>query len=212
MGRLLPYRVSPVGTTGKFLPPGYKRCEYLQGNGTQYINTRYVPSEGLVYDFAYSEFTYSGTGDFMIGTHDSGSSGSFHRTYAAHHNLGSIEIGFGDAYPGYTCAASGYHEITYCGLATERYVIVDGRRYDRPIDKPILPESPFGIFRAPVYDTGCAACKIYYVNIYSPEWKRIREFVPALDTKGRPCMFEMIDMVPYYNNGTGEFMYKLKEE
>lgn len=211
MERLLPYRVSPVGATEKFLPPGYRRCEYLQGTGTQYINTRYVPSEGLVYDFAYSEFVYkTGSGDFMIGTHDP--TAPYHRTYVAHHYAGSVEVGFGDIFPNYTCAASGYHEITYCGLTAERYVTIDGKRYDQSDRTPILPTSPVGLFRCIGYYMNSAACKLYYANIYSPEGNPVREFVPALDTKGRPCMFDVIERKPYYNDGTGEFLYKLKEE
>lgn len=185
----------------------------MQGTGTQYINTRYVPSEGLVYDFAYSEFVYkTKSGHFLIGTHEP--TEPYQRTYVAHHNLSSVEVGFGNSYPVYTCAASGYHEITYCGLTAERYVTIDGVRHDQSDRTPILPTVPVGLLNLPGgYSgyTGSAACKLYYANIYSPEGKPVREFVPALDAQGRPCMFDLVEGIPYYNDGTGEFLYKLKE-
>ncbi|MBQ7820539.1 MAG: hypothetical protein IJ341_12695 [Bacteroidales bacterium] len=36
----------------------------------------------------------------------------------------------------------------------------------------------------------------------------VRDFVPAYDTrKTRPCMYDLINNVAYYNDGTGEFLY-----
>lgn len=34
---------SPMGTSGKKLPPGYIELEYLESTGTQYIDTGIVP-------------------------------------------------------------------------------------------------------------------------------------------------------------------------
>ena len=34
-------------------------------------------------------------------------------------------------------------------------------------------------------------------------------FVPALDSDGRPCMFDIVSKSPFYNIGTGEFTYEI---
>lgn len=33
------------------------------------------------------------------------------------------------------------------------------------------------------------------------------KFVPCLDPEGAPCMYDIISQEPFYNNGTGDFLY-----
>ena len=35
----------------------------------------------------------------------------------------------------------------------------------------------------------------------------IKELVPALDSSGRPCMYDTVSKQAFYNQGTGEFLY-----
>ena len=37
--------------------------------------------------------------------------------------------------------------------------------------------------------------------------KIIRNFVPALDTTNKPCLYDTVSKQPFYNHGTGEFLY-----
>ena len=35
----------------------------------------------------------------------------------------------------------------------------------------------------------------------------LRHFIPALDNSNRPCLYDLTTEQPYYNGGTGEFLY-----
>lgn len=39
----------------------------------------------------------------------------------------------------------------------------------------------------------------------------VRDMIPCLDEKGRPCMYDMVNYKTYYNQGEGEFLYGIKE-
>lgn len=46
---------------------------------------------------------------------------------------------------------------------------------------------------------------------YSKIWNNdvlVQHLIPALDPTGRPCMFDLVQRKPYYNQGTGEFLYE----
>mgnify|MGYP003307162928 CR=1 FL=1 len=34
-----------------------------------------------------------------------------------------------------------------------------------------------------------------------------QHLIPALDPSKRPCMFDLVTKTPFYNKGTGEFLY-----
>ena len=39
----------------------------------------------------------------------------------------------------------------------------------------------------------------------------VRNFVPSIDRAYRPCMYDTVTKQSFYNQGTGEFLYKEKE-
>lgn len=53
--------------------------------------------------------------------------------------------------------------------------------------------------------------RIYNCRIGTPT-KTQRDFVPALDENGVPCMFDKVTKQPFYNSGTGAFIVGLKTE
>jgi hypothetical protein len=55
--------------------------------------------------------------------------------------------------------------------------------------------------------------RIYRVKISEGD-QIIRDFIPALDPDGKPCMYEMIESKPYYNAATSgnDFLYKVYED
>jgi hypothetical protein len=52
--------------------------------------------------------------------------------------------------------------------------------------------------------------RIYYVELYKDDVK-IGHFIPCIDRIGTPCMFDMVTRQPFYNCGSGEFLYPGKE-
>lgn len=39
----------------------------------------------------------------------------------------------------------------------------------------------------------------------------VRNLIPALDSTGAPCLFDLVTKTPFYNSGTGDFLYPGKE-
>lgn len=46
-----------------------------------------------------------------------------------------------------------------------------------------------------------------YMSQISQGTELVRDFVPAIDANGTPCMYDKITKTPFYNIGTGEFGY-----
>ena len=56
-----------------------------------------------------------------------------------------------------------------------------------------------------------AYMKLYYFKIYDND-RLIKDFIPVLDKKNKPALYDKVEGKFYYNQGTGEdFKYKLKE-
>lgn len=48
-------------------------------------------------------------------------------------------------------------------------------------------------------------CKLYEAAVEQ------RNLVPAIDPTGSPCFFDLVSRKPFYNSGTGDFTYPVKE-
>ncbi len=51
--------------------------------------------------------------------------------------------------------------------------------------------------------------KIYYCKIWKND-ELIRDFIPVLDSKNVPCMYDKVEKKFYYNQGMEDFLYKRK--
>ena len=47
---------------------------------------------------------------------------------------------------------------------------------------------------------------MYYFKIYDNN-ELVRNFIPGLDPNGTPCLYDTVLKIPFYNSGTGEFLY-----
>lgn len=89
----IPCKMRPVGVWG--LPVGYKRVEYLESTGTQWIDTGYVPDNesGILLDQEKLSL-----GDFVpMGSRNDNSNTRFY----ALRSLSSVEINNPNSVPGY---------------------------------------------------------------------------------------------------------------
>ena len=57
--------------------------------------------------------------------------------------------------------------------------------------------------------TAMGAIRLYDCKIYDSD-VLIRDYIPVLDKSGKPCLYDKITKEYFYNQGTGEFLYKLK--
>ena len=67
----------------------------------------------------------------------------------------------------------------------------------------------FGTYSGQAFN---ASGRIYYLKIYDDFNGEVllRNYIPALDERGVPCLYDTISEKPFYNDGTGELKYAIK--
>lgn len=50
-------------------------------------------------------------------------------------------------------------------------------------------------------DVRIYSCKMYIDDVL------VRDFISCIDNNNRPCMYDLVSQTPFYNQGTGEFLY-----
>lgn len=181
------------------LPSGYKRCEYLESTGTQWIDTGIVPVYGdevnmivqrMVID---ASLFYAGQkNNFCILCNNTDCyTKYFQKDYTS-------AISFSNDYFGVDGL---YHNVifNYAGVA------IDGLNVCGITDHKSTVNTNLILFRT--YSQ--------FGKIRMKSFKLIRSgenmlnLIPALDQSGRPCMYDTVTKQPFYNLGTGEFLYEI---
>lgn len=187
------------------LPSGYVKVEYLRSTGTQYIMTDYlVDTDISVFEIDMKDGKT--TGDNMIfGVSDSGY-GIWMETYNECNNYASM-------------GTNGYRRLST--------TLVDGIiRFNIPEGKIFYSDGTFDIIdrlSKKYTEPLCIFARNRYgINpgiqyphenlnirnfIISENGEIIRNYVPCLDNTGKPCFYDTVNRIPYYNAGTGEFIY-----
>lgn len=189
------------------LPEGYKRCEYLESYGQQYIDTGYAYRDAdFEIECKYRKTTALNTCIFGV---DSGS-----RPRNMHGHI--------------------YNQAAYLGNSSRITGITQNLDTDYSVKVSYSAEN--GVFSVSMNgdtmtktgDNGWAGTEwtdyLYAANkngrpdyimagrIYYHRMKdktgTVRDYVPCLDEKGKPCMFDLVGRKAYYNLGSGEFGYK----
>lgn len=196
------------------LPNDFIKLKYLEASGTQYIKTGYVPTNttGLYVD-AYCVID-SGTNGVQSGNVMSlrQTNGN---TYFSAPRLGktnSYQTGYGwNSWTG----VGGYGDSRYEGylnwLNNKKYNVKSPLYVEKVGNLSNLSFTPtfdLCMFGNHDYDGkyNGSGYRIYRAKI-SEGSEIVRDFVPAFDElKLKPCMYDLINNVAYYNDGEGEFL------
>lgn len=196
---------NPMGTLGRRkLPAGYIELEYLESTGTQYIDTGIVPDNLTGLWELSSKRLY--TEDYV----SSGARNSQTRFYGycaarspivsygrGAYTYSSYSITNWDDYVDYKHNYLNNRKIVANGTVLASNIItISG------ITSHIIM---FGFTNSTGGITKCRS-RIKYLKL-TQDNKLVRDYVPALDPNGRPCMFDLVSKTPFYNEGTGEFLY-----
>lgn len=190
------------------LPAGYTMVEYLEGTGTQFIKT------DIVWEQENDDFflLYKVTPQVVTSTQymDAFSLPNARDTLAiyptdearAEHNL--HVNGFSSRY-----VFISYESKIELSI-TPQQVVLNGAKANRLADKPYnVYEGTLGLF-------GNGGRTPAVMRFESFEQKRngvvlVKKLIPAIDKTGAPCMFDLVSRKPFYNSGTGDFLYPGKE-
>lgn len=180
------------------LPSGYKQLEYIQGTGTQYLNTEFKPNQNtrLVGDFEVLSWPSSQ----FLGARTGASNTAF-----------NILI---------TNATSGRDDWNTSAISftsgNARWKI-DKNKNVTTINSSVTTHAT-GTFTCPVpiylfavnnngslMATGCAGAKCYSCKIYD-NTTLVRDYIPCMNAAGAIGLYDLANSKFYANAGTGVFM------
>lgn len=180
------------------LPPMYRRVEYLQSSGVQYIKSPLTD----IYGWKIRITT------FDLGNKDSAgyfgwwNSGSQNELQMAAHK---VVIAYG--------SDNATHDIgtPFDGLivADGAQITANGTTYMANVKPPNInvPFALFGYNRTTGVVNCSGSCRIYYAVFYNSQHGIIGNFIPCIRTSdNKPGMYDSVSKTFFTNEGTGEFV------
>lgn len=200
------------------LPYGYRRCEYLESDtNNQYIDTEIIPTNTTGTWIIAKRITETIDGCSIAVRTDSNyyyppvlrSNGNYH--------------GWGTTtewtdFTKQNTAFESYINYPIDGTIVKEAVAIDNA--GTSVTKALTTELPTISHSLYIFGRNYNGTlerqwngRIYRVKISEGD-QIIRDFIPALDPDGKPCMYEMIEGKPYYNAATSgnDFLYKVYED
>lgn len=199
------------------LPQNFRRIKWLESTGTQYIDTKIIPTNTTgIYIDAHHSKEWNMSTDILY----SYPMGCKSTTAASTHFLAarvplnpsaSLSFGWGDlVYPGGGGDVRYEHLLNWLNNRTSRVSAqLNNQRVTALGTLPFTPTVAMTIFGVRSNDLKVypSCYRIYQLRI-SEGTSVIRDFIPAYDvTKQRPCLYDLIEGKAYYNDGEGEFDY-----
>ena len=177
------------------LPGGYKKLEYIQSSGTQYIDTGFKPNQStkIELDVLSAEGTSSNI-PYIFGTQDS-SSNYFVATWVLGYGSGMVTTGI-NLYDGK------FHvvKVENGALYKDGSIIAQRTVSSFSIGVPIFL---FAV-NSSRQSMGYGACKLRSCKIYD-NGTLVRDFIPCKNASGVIGLWDDVNSVFYQNAGSGTF-------
>lgn len=180
------------------LPDGYRRCEYLESTGEQWIDTGVQVSENLKINCEIS-VPYFGEQNMWL--------------YGAGFKIFAFLAYFSRDYNAYSYYRNDALKLEPLN-ENEKYSIEQTKEYSKINDKKYLFSTTedviggemrlFGI-KYPADNEVNFSGRIYSAKI-SDGAEIVRNYIPCLDDTGTPCMYDTVNRKALYNQGTGKFL------
>ena len=200
------------------IPLGYKRVEYLESTGTQYIDTGFTCTSTDNYSIIENvEWTSWDNSSSSTWNAVEGQTGLTNQAFFGPQGKNTTN----KFYYGLESGGITYVEPTYTSL-NERHIYELTRENGNSIIKKDNVELYNGAKNGPLISKylifGCwndSGSNIYSLNSLKNYGTKIvkngslvRDFIPCIDPLGRACMYDLVGKKAYYNQGTGaDFSY-----
>lgn len=192
------------------LPSGYRRLEYIESSGTQYIDTGVSAPSGFQadIDFELASLSTTSTNDAIIGAHND--SAPYSRNYFAAKAAG-FEVGVGEAYlQGEVPTTNERYMVDVSTVYSDIHLVVNSVEHSLTTDISATDEHSANT----LYLLWChggsewfskCACKLYACRIYVSD-KLVRDFIPCISDTDEVGLWDDVNAVFYGNAGTGTFI------
>ena len=181
------------------LPSGYKRLEYIQSSGTQYVNTGVLVSKNLEIKLKF--MLTSTTNNGIVGYMQSASSGT--NRFAVFQYGGAWYFDFGNDSTGRISGGSFNANTLYDITAGNRY-IKNNATGSNIISGSVISNLTNSNSISILCETNCGIGKIYSCQIYG-NGTLVRDFVPCINASGEVGLYDLVTQAFYGNDGTGTF-------
>ena len=189
------------------LPEGYRRVEYLESSGSQYINTKIKPNKNTgtyvkaLCTSSSSTYNVDGSGDYLMTPGIKGGN-----TAGFVYNIAWYGIS------GFLTADIFEGSINWFNNRKATLDTVNNF-YSRDVSVANRDISPWYlyIFNPAGFPDYKGCFRIYRYKVSENE-EVVLDFIPVLDTNGKPCMYDLVSKKTFYNSGTGSFVWPFSEE
>ena len=187
------------------LPAGYRRVEYLLSNGKQRVHTDFYPTSqsGVEMDFCVTEETSASS--WFFGNGDTGRNDEPDKKFSllyAHDRTyprGLFYLG-GDVAQNQIFALAGTRQL----LKVANGIVSAGNGSMTAPTANFIGVTELTIC-AHVRQANAMSVRWYGCKLYEAAIEQ-RNFVPAIDSTGTPCMFDLVSQQSFRNAGTGAFI------
>ena len=190
------------------LPSGYTKLNYLEKDGnTQYINTGIIPQPEWTYEF---DFERIGDFSYLCGSDLTYSSGAFNISINLKVNEGLRTVNFRTEL--FKSGINPQINQRMIIAKTPNQFIIGSKIFNIEIGT-VKAEYPLVIFttnrngQPQIAEAWVQQYRLYGFSIKNAKAEFIMNLLPCLDKNGTPCMFDTVSKKPFYNQGTGEFLY-----
>ena len=212
---------------GDNIPRGCVPLLYIEGTGTQWIDTEHIvmPYEDIFLDFQYpvaiKDAAYYLFGWRWDGTADD----SYHCVCERYFNYAlnlcygiPVKRNGGSLINHTNTTIRNYYKIS----PNEKKVLISGKVqsiYDKTFtnaynrDKgSVYPCYIFTVNNKGTETTNKAPMRLYEYSLTDANGNYTQRLIPILDKNGVACMYDTVRKKYHYNKGTGEFLYKILEQ
>lgn len=191
-------------TGWSLLPDGYTEVEYVQSNGSQYINSGYVPNSGTAVDVKFLFDSMSSQWQNVLGSRTTAATDD-QFSFSSSNNNASAGFGAQEISLGKVFAANKTYEVSMDGTNIKIDGVVKGTFAPKQISS-VLPIYIFGRNTAGGFSNAFIG-KIYRVVIYE-DGVVVRNYIPCInDATGKAGLYDLVSGTFYGNVGTGNFTY-----
>lgn len=191
------------------LPYGYTRLNYLEGTGIQWLNLGFKLNNNYSVELNFSYANFDSVSGNIFGSRLSATLDNFSVTAVSGIIVDFYDFNVSRVYLSDNKYSNKIIQVT--ADKNSRQILCNGELLisnDNVIkDSFTTPDNAYlfnmsgnpyvkNKFKGKIF-----TCKIYKSGVL------MQDLFPCLDKNNRPCMYDTVSQKPFYNQGTGEFLY-----
>lgn len=189
----------------------YVELEYIESTGTQYINTGVYNSNGLITESKFLYTSIVNDYDTICGAQDATNSASRGANcLIMRRDSGRLcaYIGTNPIDNSFPISNNVEYTIKFSSVINNSYATLNGETQSFNIGgtRGVRPLYLFGLNNNGSF-THFSKARIYYLKLFDNNNNLLKDFIPVMrSSDGVICMYDLISMQFYENDGTGTFI------